>query len=135
MSTRTARRRLRIATALIAATLATPGVASATDVRGEFAKDPAAAPQVDRGTDLRGEFAQAPAPLAAAAAGADARGEFAKPESRGDLVIRDVGPADSAVPSEATSALPFIIAGLVALLGFATIAIVVPLRRRVRISH
>ena len=39
MSTRTARRRLRIATALIAATLAAPGVASAGDLRGENARD------------------------------------------------------------------------------------------------
>jgi hypothetical protein len=155
MSTRTTRRRLSIATALIAATLIAPGVASANDLRGEYAKDPAAVSQVERGTDLRGEFAQAPgtaaqaargtdlrgefaqapAPLGAAAPGTDVRGEFAKPESRGDLVIRDVGPADSTAPSDTPSALPFIVAGLVALLGFAAIAVLVPLRRRVRVSH
>jgi hypothetical protein len=39
------------------------------------------------------------------------------------------------VPSEATNALPYIVAGLVALLGFAAIAVLVPLRRRVRVSH
>ena len=136
MSTRTARRRLRIATALIAATLAAPGVASAaTDLRGEYAKDPGAGSQVTRGTDLRGEFAQVPSQLAAAAPGADARGEFAKPEYRGDPVAIQAPPADIAEPSDAPSALPFIVAGLVALLGFAAIAIAVPLRRRVRVSH
>lgn len=135
MSTRTTRRRLRIATALIAATLAGPGVASAaTDLRGEYAKDPGTGSQVARGTDLRGEFAQVPSQLAAAAPGADARGEFAKPEYR-DPVTRQVPPADSAEPSDAPSALPFIVAGLVALLGFAAIAIAVPLRRRVRVSN
>ena len=135
MSTRTARRRLRIATAVIAATLAAPGVASAaTDLRGEYAKDPGTTTQVARGTDLRGEFAQAPAQFAAAAPGADARGEFSKPEYRGDPVTQ-VPPAESAEPSNVPSALPFIVAGLVALLGFAAIAIVVPLRRRVRVSH
>lgn len=136
MSTRTTRRRLRIATALIAATLAGPGVASAaTDLRGEYAKDPGTGSQVARGTDLRGEFAQVPSQLAAAAPGADARGEFAKPEYRGEPVTRHVPPADSAEPSDAPSALPFIVAGLVALLGFAAIAIAVPLRRRVRVSN
>jgi hypothetical protein len=155
MSTRTAHRHLRIATAMIAAALVAPGVASAADLRGEYAKDPGtgsevaratdlrgefaqgsgAGSEVARGSDLRGEFAQAPAPLGAVASGADARGEFAKPESRGDLVIRQVGPADGTAPSDTPSALPFIVAGLVALLGFAAIAIAVPLRRRVRVSH
>jgi len=154
MSPRIARRRLRIATALIAAMLTVPGAASAADLRGEYAKDPAAgsqfvpgtdlrgefaqAPdtgsQVSRGTDLRGEFAQAPAPSAAAAPGADVRGEFTKPEYRGDPVTA-VAPADADQPSEAPSALPFIVAGLVALLGFGAIAIAMPLRRRVRVSH
>jgi hypothetical protein len=153
MSTRTAH--LRIATALIAAALVAPGVASAADLRGEYAKDPGTGSEVaratdlrsefaqasgtgspvTRGSDLRGEFAQAPARLGVVGSGADARGEFAKPESRGDLVIRQVGPVDSTAPSEAPSALPFIVAGLVALLGFAAIAIAVPLRRRVRVSH
>jgi hypothetical protein len=155
MSTRTARRRLPIATALIAAALVAPGSANAADLRGEYAKDPGTGSEVARatdlrsefaqdsgtgslvarGSDLRGEFAQAPAPLGAVASGADVRGEFAKPESRGDLVIRQVGPADSTAPSDTPSALPFIVAGLVALLGFAAIAIAVPLRRRVRVSH
>src|SRR5829696_8852911 len=101
MSTRTARRRLRIASALIAATLVTPSVASAamdlrgeyakapgivslatagTDLRSEYAKGPGTVSQVAAGTDLRSEFAQAPDQLAAAAPGADVRGEFAKPE-------------------------------------------------------
>jgi hypothetical protein len=134
MSTRTARR--RIATALIAATLVGPGVANAaTDLRGEYSKDPGTGSQVARGTDLRGEFAQAPSQFAAAAPGADARGEFAKTEYRGDPVPVIVPPSDSAEPSDAPSALPFIVAGLVALLGFAAIAIAVPLRRRVRVSH
>jgi hypothetical protein len=136
MSTRTARRRLCIATALIAATLAAPGVATAnTDLRGEYAKDPGIRSQVAGGPDLRGEFAQAPAQLAAAAPGADARGEFAKPEYRVDPVTRWVAPADSVEPSDAPSALPLIVAGLVALLGFAAIAITTTLRRRLRMSH
>jgi hypothetical protein len=136
MSSRTTRRRLRIATALIAATLAGPGVASAaSDLRGEYAKDPGTASQTSRGTDLRGEFAQVPSQLAVAAQGTDARGEFAKPEYRGDPVTVQAPPADSAEPSDAPSALPFIVAGLVALLGFAAVAIAVPLRRRVRVSH
>ena len=136
MSTRTARRRLRIATALIAATLAAPGVASAaTDLRGEYAKDPGTGSQVTRGTDLRGEFAKDPGTGSQVARATDLRGEFAKPEYRGDPVTRVVAPADGGEPSDAPSALPFIVAGLVALLGFATIAVAMPLRRRVRVSH
>ena len=138
MPTRTARRRLlSIATALIAATLAAPGVATAAteDLRGEYAKDPVTGSQVADGTDLRGEFAQTTAQLAAAAPGADARGEFAKPEYRVDPVTRWAAPADSVQPSDAPRALPFIIAGLVALLGFAAIAIATALRRRIRVSH
>jgi hypothetical protein len=175
-TTRTARRRLRIATVLIAATIAAPGVATAatdlrgeyakdpvsgapvaggadlrgeyakdpvsgspvsggTDLRGEYAKDPVSGSPVAGGADLRGEFAQAPPQLAAAAPGADARGEFAKPEYRVDPVTRWVAPPDSAEPSDTPSALPFIVAGLVALLGFAAIAVATSLRRRVRVSH
>ena len=189
MSTRTARRRLRIATALIAATLAAPGVASAaTDLRGEYAKDPGTGSQVDpavatvaadlrgenargpgivsqvdpavatvaadlrgenaRGpgivsqvdpavataaADLRGEFAQVPEQLAATAPAADARGEFAKPDYRNGP--RVAAPAHSGEPSAAPSTLPFIVAGLVVLLGFAAIAGAMPLRRRTRLSH
>jgi hypothetical protein len=156
ISTSIARRRLLIATTLIAAALAAPGVATAaTDLRGEYAKDPDTSAQVARGTDLRGEyakhpgpgsqvaggtdlrgeFAQGPAQFAAVATGADARGEFAKPEYRVDPVTREVAPADTGEPSNAPSVLPFILAGVVALLGFAAIALVTPLRRRVRVSH
>ena len=139
MSTRTAQRRLRISTALIAATLAAPSVATAaTDLRGENARGPGAVSQVApavtiAATDLRGEFAQVPAQLAATAPVADARGEFAKREYRTGVHV--VAPAHSGDPSAAPSTLPFIVAGLVALLGFAAIAAAAPLRRRTRVSH
>ena len=138
MSTRTARRRLRIATALIAATLAGPGVATAAteDLRGEYAKDP--------GHRLAGRRA---APTSAASSRRSRRSSQRRPRAR-TLAASSPSPstastpsragsapADSVEPSDAPSALPFIVAGLVALLGFAAIAVATTLRRRVRVSH
>src|SRR5215207_5663316 len=79
MSTRTARRRLRIASALIAATLVTPSVASAAmDLRGEYAKGPGTVSQVAVGTDIRGEYAKGPGIVSHVTAGTDLRSEYAK---------------------------------------------------------
>lgn len=133
MSTRTARRRRRvIALALGLVTLAAPVGASAGDLRGEYARDVGTAPlpaQRVPGTDLRGEFAQS-----AAQPVTDVRGEFAKPEYRG-APSTQVAPGDGLEPADAPSSLPYVVSGLVLLLGFAAIAIVVSLRRRVGITH
>jgi hypothetical protein len=138
MSTRTARRRL-IALALGLVTLAAPAAASASDLRGEYARDVGTAAQATgvadaRGIDARGEFAQSAAQPAQPIHGTDVRGEFAKPEYRGTPSTQ-VAPADGIDPADAPSSLPYVVSGLVLLLGFTAIAIVVSLRRRVRITH
>ena len=134
MSTRTARRRRVIALALGLVTLAAPAGASASDLRGEYARDLGTAAQPEQpvqGIDVRGEFAQS---AAEPVQGTDFRGEFAKPEYRG-APSTQVAPGDGVEPADAPSSLPYVVSGLVLLLGFAAIAIIVSLRRRVSISH
>lgn len=154
MSTRTARRRRVIALALGLVTLAVPAGASAGDLRGEYARDVGTAAQPAQpvpGTDVRGEFARSAAQPAQRVQGTDVRGEFAqsaaqpvqstdvrgefaKPEYRG-APSTQVAPGDGLEPADAPSSLPYVVSGLVLLLGFAAIAIVVSLRRRVGITH
>jgi len=122
-----------IAVAASIAALAAPATAAAMDLRGEFAKGSSAVPQ-GTGADLRGEFAQ-DAGSTGSAQGTDVRGEFAKTEYRADTPPADVAPVDVIEPTDSPSELPYIVSGLVLLLGFGAIAIAVPLRRRVRVEH
>jgi hypothetical protein len=135
MSTHTARRRRRvIALALGLVTLAAPAGASAGDLRGEYAIDVGTAAQPAQpvpGTDVRGEFARSATPPVQST---DVRGEFAKPEYRG-APSTQIAPGDGLQPADGPSSLPYLVSGLVLLLGFAAIAIVVSLRRRVGITH
>ena len=137
MSTRTARRRLRlIAVAVSAVALATPATAGAMpDIRGEFAKSTTGAPQVSAGTDLRGEFAQAGGSTETTAPGADVRGEFAKSDYRADTPPASIAPAVDFEPAGSPSELPYVVSGIVLLLGLVGIALAVPMRRRLRVGH
>jgi hypothetical protein len=137
MSSRSAQRRRVIALALGLVALATPTGASGADLRGEYASDVGTAAQPAHpvpGTDGRGEFAQSAPQPPQRIQGTDVRGEFAKPEYRG-APSTQVAPGDGLEPSDAPSSLPYLIGGLVLLLGFAAITIVVSLRRHVGITH
>jgi hypothetical protein len=120
-----------IAVVASATALAAPATAAAVELRGEFARS-ASGPTHVTGTDLRGEFAQSGG-SAGTVHGTDIRGEFAR--NPADMPAADVAPVEVTGPGDSPSELPYIVSGLVLLLGFTAIAIAGPLRRRVRVGH
>jgi|SRR5215211_2989940 len=134
MSRRTRRLR-RLAIGLIAASLAVPaGAHATTDQHGEFSKSPDTGASLARGTDARGEFSKD----AAGASEFPWSDNYRGGESKADFPVTEpepvAAPSDAIEPTGGTDALPYIVSGLVLLVGLALAAIVIPMTRRVRVD-
>jgi hypothetical protein len=137
MSISTPRRFRSVALAVVALGLAAPGAAQAMpDLRGEHAKAQGESGQVGTTIDARGEFSkggqsvkQTGFPWADNYRGGESKADF--PGNTGP--VPDAAPAID--PTDASDSLPYVVAGIVLVLGIGGLAIGVPLSRRVRVTH